>query len=139
MQKLVEKVQSIYAAFGSGDVPAILERLHEDVDWEMGADGHGVPWLEPGRGRAHAGRFFQTVGTELEITAFAVKTLCEAPGSVVVALCDIEGRVRRTGRPFRERDEAHLWFFDAAGRVVAFRHRVDTAQHVHAWNGGRAG
>jgi ketosteroid isomerase-like protein len=138
MLKLVETVQSIYAAFGTGNVPAILERLHEDVDWEQGADGHGVPWLAPGRGRAHVARFFQTIGEELEITAFAPKTFCEGPG-VVVALIDIEWRVRRTGQTFRERDEAHVWHFDAAGRVVAFRHRVDTAMHVTAWNGGRAG
>lgn len=138
MLKLVETVQSIYAAFGTGNVPAILERLADDVDWEMGADDHGVPWLAPGRGRAHATRFFQTVGEELEITAFAPKAFCEGPGCVV-ALVDIEARVRRSGRTFRERDEAHFWFFDAAGRVVAFRHRVDTAHQAHAWNGGRAG
>jgi ketosteroid isomerase-like protein len=28
-------VQGIYQAFGSGDVPAILERLAEDVAWEQ--------------------------------------------------------------------------------------------------------
>ena len=134
----VEKVQSIYAAFGRGDVPTILGHLAEDVDWEQGADGHGVPWLAPGRGAAHAARFFQTVGEELEIRAFAVKALAEAPGCVI-ALVDIEAGVRRSGRSFRETDEVHLWRFDAAGRVVAFRHRVDTAQQVEAWNGGRAG
>jgi ketosteroid isomerase-like protein len=137
MSKLVEKVQSIYAAFGTGDVPAILGALAEDVDWEQGEDGHGVPWLAPGRGRAHAARFFQVVGEELEFLAFAPRTFCEGPGCVV-ALLDLEARVRRTGRIVRERDEAHVWRFDAHGHVVAFRHRVDTASHVYAWNGGRA-
>lgn len=29
-------VQTIYAAFGRGDIPAILEQLDDNVDWEYG-------------------------------------------------------------------------------------------------------
>ena len=32
----VHTVQEIYAAFGRGDVPAILSRLSESVEWEYG-------------------------------------------------------------------------------------------------------
>lgn len=32
----IETVRQIYAAFGRGDVPAILACLAEDVDWEYG-------------------------------------------------------------------------------------------------------
>jgi uncharacterized protein len=132
----IPTVQQIYAAFGRGDVPSILERLAEDVAWEYGGDGHGVPWLLPGRGRPHAGRFFQTVVEELEITHFAVNAVLEGSG-VVVALVDLQATVRRTGARLVEVDEAHLWHFDPAGRVVKFRHRVDTHLHVAGW--GRKG
>ena len=51
----VATVQGIYEAFGRGDVPAILERLAEDVQWEAWADNHGqragVPWMSPRTGR----------------------------------------------------------------------------------------
>jgi hypothetical protein len=40
--------------------------------------------------------------------------------------------VKATGKPVSERDEAHIWHFDARGRVVKFRHAVDTYQHVKA-------
>src|SRR5688500_11852197 len=135
MLKLVEKVQSIYAAFGRGDVPAILEHVADDCDWEY-QPTPGVPWLEQRRGRAGAGAFFQAVGTELEITHFAAKTFAEAPGCIVV-LVDIEAKVRRNGNRIRETDEMHVWHFGADGRVVRFRHGVDTAAHLRAWNGGR--
>lgn len=131
MLNLIEKVQSIYAAFGRGDMPAILEHLSEDVEWEYGGPSHGVPWLEPRRGRAGAAAFFGVVAAELEFLRFAPKTFLEGPG-IIAALVDLEARVRRTGKPITEVDEVHLWHFDAAGRVVRFRHRVDTHQHVEA-------
>ena len=30
----IETVKSIYEAFGRGDVPAILDKLADDVDWD---------------------------------------------------------------------------------------------------------
>src|SRR5687768_12540180 len=125
MLKLVEKVQSIYAAFGRGDVPAILEHMAEDIDWDY-QPTPGVPWLENRRGRAAIGGFFQAVGAELEFAKFAPKTFAEAPGTVVVLL-DVDFTVRRNGNVVKETDEVHIFHFDAAGRIVRFRHVVDTA------------
>jgi ketosteroid isomerase-like protein len=36
-------VQEIYEAFGRGDVPAILDRLTDDIAWDLDAPGYGVP------------------------------------------------------------------------------------------------
>ena len=133
MSNLVEKVQSIYAAFGRGDVPAILEHLSPEVEWEYatGVD-HGVPWLRPRRGRDGAAAFFAAAGAELEFRAFSPHTFVQGP-SLVIVLVDLEVVVRKTGRALAERDELHLWRFDGAGRVVGFRHGVDSAAHVAAW------
>jgi len=38
----VETVQRIYEAFGAGDVPAILELLADDVEWEQWEDNRAV-------------------------------------------------------------------------------------------------
>lgn len=132
MLKLVETCQAIYAAFGRGDVPAILEHLADDVDWEYQPVAHDVPWLQPRRGRAGVGAFFQTVAEELEFDAFTVKTFLEGPG-VVAVLVDLTATVKKTGRTIREVDEVHLWHFDERGRVVRFKHAADTAQHERAW------
>jgi uncharacterized protein len=127
----LESIQQLYAAFGRGDVPAILEKLHPDVEWEAGlTTDPGVAYLRPGRGRAHAAAFFQALAA-LEIKGFQV-TRVLGEGDVVVALCDVDFVVRATGKPIREQNEMHLWKFDAQGRIVAFRHGVDTHAHVLA-------
>lgn len=125
-------VQSIYAAFGRGDVPAILNLLADDVDWEYGAPSTPVPWLQPRRGRAAVGGFFEALRA-LEFHTFQVTELFER-GNLVVAMVDLEATVRTTGRRFTEVDEAHVWRFDAAGRVARFRHRVDTHLQYAAWH-----
>jgi ketosteroid isomerase-like protein len=126
MSKNIESVQAIYAAFGKGDVPAILERLSDDIEWEYGATPNEVPWLQPRRGRAEVPGFFASLAG-LELTHFAPTRLMEADG-VVVVLVDLEGTVKATGKPIREKDEAHIWHFDGKGRVVKFCHRADTLQ-----------
>ena len=40
----VKTVQSIYDAFGKGDVPTILGHLAENVEWEYGLVSTNVPW-----------------------------------------------------------------------------------------------
>lgn len=127
----LKTVQEIYAAFGRGDVPAILERLADDIEWEYGFASSEVPWLARRRGRAEVMQFFQALGA-LEFRRFAPKTVLEGDG-VVVALVDLEVVVRETGRTITEEDEVHVWRFDAAGRVKRFRPCLDTHQHVVAW------
>lgn len=120
-------VERIYQAFGRGDVSTILECLADDVEWEYGVNSTDVPWLQPRRGRADAANFFDALG-EFRITKFEPTMLLEGDG-VVVALIDLAGTVSATGRPIEEVDEAHVWRFNAEGRVSRFRHRTDTHQH----------
>ena len=128
-------VQAIYEAFGRGDVPAILERIADDVDWERNGVDHGVPWLTPGRGKAQVAAFFQSLAAT-EIGKFAPTNMLEG-GNQVVAVIDIELTVKATGATIRD-EELHLWTFGPDGKVTAFRHVVDTAQHVAAVKGQAA-
>jgi hypothetical protein len=126
-------VQEIYAAFGKGDVPAILDRLADSVEWEYGAGPTEIPWLKERHGRAGAADFFSSLGA-LEIQEFVPKTLLEGPG-VVVVLLELEAIVKATGKRIVEKDEVHTWYFDDKHRVTRFRHRVDTQQHLAAYRG----
>ena len=108
-----DTVKAIYEAFGRGDVPAILARLADGVEWEYGDRSTDVPWLEPRRGRADVARFFDALG-ELEIDRFEPKAFLGS-GDVVVVLVDLDARVRRTGRRIREEDEVHVWRFAPDG------------------------
>jgi ketosteroid isomerase-like protein len=129
----VERVQQLYAAFGRGDIPAILAMLSDNVEWEYGVNSTDVPWLQPRRGRADVGKFFEALAA-VEITKFVPKHFL-GDGDLVVALIDVDARVKATGRQALEEDEVHLWFFDGQGRVRRFRHRADTHQHWQAFHG----
>jgi uncharacterized protein len=129
-----QTVQEIYAAFGRGDIAAILGRLAEEVRWEhwpegSGAQRHGVPWLIARTGRDEVGEFFASLAA-LEFRAFEPLELLESERSVA-AVVAIDAAVKATGGRIRD-DEIHLWTFDDGGRVTDFRHFVDTAKHVEA-------
>ena len=126
-------VQGIYAAFGRGDIPAILAALADDVEWEYGVNSTDVPWLQPRRGRDAVLGFFQSLAT-VEIHQF-VPSACFESGGTVVALCQFEATVKATGKRIAEVDEVHVWHFDAAGKVARFRHRIDTHHQHLAFHG----
>jgi ketosteroid isomerase-like protein len=125
-------VQDIYAAFGQGDIPTILSKLADDVDWEYAPGPNDVPWLQRRSGRDAVGGFFESLAA-MEFHTFAPKELLEGDG-VVVTLLDVDFTVRATGKRVTERDEVHVWRFNADGKVASFRHGADTHAHQLAYN-----
>ena len=130
MSDHVATVQSIYEAFGRGDIPAILDKLADDVRWEEWPDNHaqksGVPWLHPRAGKEGTLDFFKVVGG-FDFHEFEVRSLM-AGGNQVAADVLVEATVP-PGVRFRD-EEIHLWTFDESGKVARFRHYVDTAKHI---------
>lgn len=129
----MKQVEEIYAAFGRGDIPAILDKQADDVDWDYAyrEAPNPIPWLQPQRGKEGVAGFFQSIQENLEIHSFRVNALAEGM-NVVIALFDIEATVKRTGKRIVEHDEAHVWHFNEAGKVVRFRHCADTYQQAMA-------
>lgn len=124
-------VEQLYEAFGRGDVPAILDRLAEDVVWEFGSgEGYGVPWMEPQTGPQGAGRFFEALGL-LDIVHFEPVAML-ADGNQVAVPVEWEAICKDTGSTIRDH-EVHLWTFDDAGLVTAFRCLGDTHKNVQAY------
>ena len=124
----VATVMAIYEAFGRGDVELIVDQLDDDVDWEMGVDGHGIPWLEPGRGHDHVRGFFACLGSSVEITHFQPGRPLTNENQVAVPVA-LAAKVKASGKQWREEHEIHLWTFGPDGKVVAFKHVVDTHAH----------
>jgi ketosteroid isomerase-like protein len=127
-------VGEIYAAFGAGDIPAILERLAPDVVFDPDADGT-APWLDRHEGRDGVAEFFGKVAG-LEISAFEPRAFLEGSDQVAVVI-HIEAVVKATGEALPT-DELHLWTFGPDGLVTEMRHYVDTAGHHAAATGARS-
>jgi len=124
-------VQEIYQAFGSGDIPAILARLADDVSWDADWKDYSahrapvVPHLAARRGRAGAAEFFTLLGG-YTVHDFAVLGLLSGDDAVAARI-----RVAFTvpGGGTVEDEEIHLWVFDEHGLVRSLRHYSDTAKH----------
>ncbi len=121
----LDTVKEIYAAFGRGDVPAIIDKLADDVEWETQTSVEGVPWLEPRRGKANIAGFFEALAP-LQITRFEPHAFFES-GDKVFVLIALEAT--RGGKSYSIPNNGHLWQFNSAGEVVKYDHVTDTATH----------
>ena len=120
--------QDIYAAFGRGDVPAILDRLAPDVVFDPDFDGT-APWLRRREGREGVAGFFADLAA-LDFHAFEPRNFMAAGEQVAVTI-RIVATVKATGEALPEH-EMHLWTFRPDGLVTEMRHYVDTAKHAEA-------
>jgi uncharacterized protein len=129
-------VRSIYDAFGKGDVPAILELLSDDVQWESwennSAVNAGVPTMIPRHGKDEVGKFFEVAG-RMEITDLQILGMMEGDGQVAVEFV-LEADLPTWGGGHYRDEELHLWTFDSQGKVVRLRHYIDTAKHIAAFD-----
>jgi len=129
----LQTVQAIYQAFGQGDIPSILEKLTEDVNWDVHSPIPEVPWMAPRKGRAEVPLFFQSLA-EAQFKVFHPHTFFENERQVL-ALVDLEVIFPTSPKTYQVRNEVHLWTFNDAGLVTDFEHIVDTLLHVQAHRG----
>jgi ketosteroid isomerase-like protein len=128
-------VSEIYAAFGRGDVNAILAVIADDCAWESWlqntAQDAGISYLQPQTGPTGVERFFSEVA-QFEIHRFEVLDMFAGGDKVAVEVL-IDATAPGGGR-FRD-EELHLYTLDNGGKVSRMRHYVDTAKHIAANSG----
>jgi ketosteroid isomerase-like protein len=128
----LETAQQLYQAFKRRDLPFVLSRLSDELEWQYGQDFTNAPWQTPRRGKTEVIKYFQ--GLELlEIVRLETKTFLEAE-RVVLVMIDAELIVKSNGNRIIEEDAIHIWRFDAQGQVVRFRNRCDTIAHQLAYD-----
>jgi ketosteroid isomerase-like protein len=126
----VESVGRLYAAYGRGDVDAVLAELADDVDWAAEAASTSVPWYGAYRGRAEVPGFFAAIASNVEVTDFVLVSVTSNETDVV-ATVRWAYTVRATGRSAAMYMQ-HWWRF-ADGKAVFFRGSEDTEQSAAAF------
>ena len=63
-------VQSLYAAFGRGDIPFILAHIDGSIEWISSCSAERIPWGGIRKGRAGAQSFFQALAEHLAFERF---------------------------------------------------------------------
>ena len=126
----VEAVQRLYAAYGRGDIDAVLAELDDDVDWAAEAAGTAVPWWGSFRGKEDVPRFFKEIAANLDISEFDLVSFTSNETDVV-AIVHWTFTVKSTGKTASMYMQ-HWWRF-ADGRIVFFRGSEDSAQSAAAF------
>jgi ketosteroid isomerase-like protein len=118
----LEVVQAAYAAFGSGNIPAVLELVAEDVDWTF-RGASGLPYTGTFRGRSAVEKWFASVFQTDDIQAFEPREFL-AGGEHVTVLGWERTRALPGGKVF-ESEWVHV-FTVRDGRVARFWGMYDT-------------
>jgi len=122
----LEIAQGIYAAYGRGDMPYILDHVDDDVSWgiESVAAGevaaHGIR-----RGKPGVVAFFEAWAATADFQSFVPHDFVAA-GDHVFNQLDYELTVKATGKRVRNTGCAQHWTF-RDGRIVRWRGHEDTA------------
>jgi len=111
-------VQDAYAAFGRGDIAAVIAMLDEKVEWTSPrALPHGGEFSGP----AQVGKFFEGIGAAWDSLALDVESVDEA-GANVVGVLRADGILK--GGESRSYGAVHL-FEIGNGKIRRFREYVD--------------
>lgn len=118
-------VQDAYAAFGRGDIPALLGYLTDDVSWQpvIGTSAQ-VPFSGRRKGKAAVADFFRIVAEAEDFQQFEPREFV-AQGDKVVAI----GHYKATSKSTRKSFEADFVMVFALrnGQVYDFREFTDSA------------
>ncbi len=126
-ERNIQIVQQIYAAFGRGDVPAILEHLGDDLrHFGVVADRAEAPWHMQITRKQDVPRFFQALAETLEFTRLEPRDFV-AGADLVYCTIGFDAIVKKNGRKVTLESSMHR-FTLKDGRVVDWRGTEDTAK-----------
>jgi ketosteroid isomerase-like protein len=128
-------IQTMYAAFGAGDIQTILDLLSPDVEWTLTGPA-GIPYSGKKVGPSQVLTFFQSLATTQEHHKLTIDVYI-AQGDHVATTGRYSALVKATGKLI-DGPVAHV-FTIKNGKVVKFLDFVDTAQMADAYTHSSTG
>jgi len=132
MGQNVEVIKGLYAAFGRGDVAAVLGAFDANIQWKE-AEGvryaDGNPYRDP---MAVAEGVFMRIMADVDNFTVTPEQFLEG-GDGVLAEGRYRGKVKATGKPIYAQF-AHVWRL-RDGKIVGFQQYTDTRQWSEALGG----
>ncbi|HEY0079721.1 MAG TPA: nuclear transport factor 2 family protein [Pyrinomonadaceae bacterium] len=125
----VQVVQSVYEAFGRGDLPAMLDALAGDVRWVIPGPSE-VPYLGERKGHEGVRDFVVQLTSSVEFEQFEVLEFIAHEDKVVVTGRE-RGRVKATGRTFD--NEWAMFYTLRDGKILSMRSYENTGALLEAF------
>jgi len=119
----IKLVRTAYEAFGRGDIPTVLELIHDDCDWGVEADTQSAPYYGIRHGTNEILAFFQELGSTFEVDRFE-PTVLAGDGEDVLAVVAYTIKSVTTGKSATM--NIHHHFKVAEGKLTYFRGSEDT-------------
>lgn len=124
MNPNTEMIRSAYAAFATGNIPAVLALLAPDASWTEAEGGpYGGTFIGP---NAVLENVFMKIGGEWDAYA-AVPSEFVTEGDTVVAIGTYSATYKATGKSFKA-PFVHVWKIKG-GKVASFFQHTDTVVH----------
>lgn len=115
-------VKDAYAAYGRGDVAAVLSYMSPQIEWEL-ASVPGLSFTGKRKGSDAVAEYFRLADEARTMREFVPKEFI-AQGNKVVVLGSGAWTVRDTGRDFAS-DWVHVFTIED-GRIASFREFLDS-------------
>ena len=130
-QENVQIAQAVYAAFGRGDIPGVLDALTDDIEWWIDGPPE-IPYAGTQHGREEVAQNFVRLNDTVSFESFAPEEFI-AQGNQVVAIGADQRRVRKTGKLVENKWAMVFTLRD--GKVSRFRVFESSAAAVAAIRG----
>lgn len=122
-EQSVEVLKGLYAAFGRGDVPAVLGAFADDIEWH---EAEGMPYGGVYRGAdAVVQNVFAPIATDVEGFAVTPEEFVGS-GDTVAAVVRYTGTGKVTGKTL-DVPVVHVWDI-RDGKLTRFRQFIDTVK-----------
>ena len=125
-------IQSLYAAFGRGDIASIVASTTADVIWGLDGRPKDFPFLRQFKGQAGVQEFFKVLAEVHDITSFTPQEFY-ADGDKVFVIGRYGWTMKPSGRS-GESDWLHVWRI-RNGKISGMRSLNDTALLAEAYRG----
>lgn len=132
-QANVEVVRLLYASIGQRNLPAVLDCLAKDVDWQSPVrrtESKVISWSKLRHGHEEVASFFKELFEKVEPERLEPSAIT-AQGDRVIVEGKNRGTAKSTGSAYK-----HDWvmvFTLHEGRIVRMRHYYDSADIVAAF------
>ena len=123
-------VQGNYAAFGRGDLAAILQTMTPTVEW-LARYPSSVPFGGLHKGHDGVIAMFQKIGGSSEVLRFEIFKF-HVTSTTILVEGEEEVRVRANGKSYVNA-WIHLWEFNEAGQVTRVSNYNDSAAAAGAF------
>ncbi len=108
-------VQSIYEAFGKGDIPTILANLSDNAVWNHYGNPSIIPFAGIYNGKDEILQFFQKLGQNMQFASFQPHNFREEDNQVINDVT-MEATAIPTGKSATTTVK-FTWTFDDSGKV----------------------